>query len=759
MASIAASQAHPSHYLYQSVDQASTELATNTETLELFPMREGQNISQFLAEVDWDKLKNTYSDLLDSYVSWINENWASTDESTINFTNFKAKILDAPKINSKKFNADVFGKIHAELTHVRQLLDDESIPLDTRKSICNDIAFRMAKCTEGFKTDLQVSLMLLLAAKEGCQGDIQRKRLEAAKQIARQTIEHRAYNSAWEIHAVNYLVSSVAIQYGLPSFQIDDYIQNQTVRSIASRTVVNVFRETLELRLSPCGIYRAIVDNCLEHYQNAILASGISIGQCFTIQQLPTGQITDQITVCTASIGEYIKDFSFQFPLILEEVSHDAEVSPETEQLYRITLQKLKFELMNHIINNLVTRIDSYSPCLETWDLSHRVLSNNTVDHCRLCFEDELYFYIEDEGSKRAVTLQDLSTFEFHDFSLSSKYALMSEAIINCYDCQVLNDYYINTINKLKNSTLKAELTDVLVAHLQDPEASIAVDKWITQLAKSADSFDIKTTPLVDLTIFDEKPLVQFLSTLSAYTQSKDDKLGWSLIKNFHEQLSCSLLKSLFTLSSLKSYILSACAADNDKALKLLMTVASVNGSYSKTLITTHFLPMNVFYRAIHLCIIHKATGCLGMLLTQHKDQINLIAGIDTGLTPLHLAIIFNNDIGVQQLLSADADINAQSKNGYTAMHWAIYYRRTDLVKCLLNNSPNLYLQDAKGQNCYMTAKKSTITEIANVVSHATVEPKDMGIDEEDMDIDAKPQGVEFEDMIMPSLITNNTSD
>lgn len=70
------------------------------------------------------------------------------------------------------------------------------------------------------------------------------------------------------------------------------------------------------------------------------------------------------------------------------------------------------------------------------------------------------------------------------------------------------------------------------------------------------------------------------------------------------------------------------------------------------------------------------------------------------GTTPLILAARLAIEGMVEDLINADADINAADNNGKTALHWAAAVNNRDATLTLLQHSANRDAQDNKVQHC-----------------------------------------------------------
>lgn len=74
----------------------------------------------------------------------------------------------------------------------------------------------------------------------------------------------------------------------------------------------------------------------------------------------------------------------------------------------------------------------------------------------------------------------------------------------------------------------------------------------------------------------------------------------------------------------------------------------------------------------------------------------NLNARMHDGTTPLILAARLAIEGMVEDLINADADINAADNSGKTALHWAAAVNNVDAVNILLAHGANRDAQDDK---------------------------------------------------------------
>lgn len=71
----------------------------------------------------------------------------------------------------------------------------------------------------------------------------------------------------------------------------------------------------------------------------------------------------------------------------------------------------------------------------------------------------------------------------------------------------------------------------------------------------------------------------------------------------------------------------------------------------------------------------------------------------------------------VAQLLQAGEDVNAQNAQGNSALHYAVATDNADMVRLLLNNGANLYLENDKGWTPLKIAEKKDVKNVSVVLA------------------------------------------
>lgn len=96
----------------------------------------------------------------------------------------------------------------------------------------------------------------------------------------------------------------------------------------------------------------------------------------------------------------------------------------------------------------------------------------------------------------------------------------------------------------------------------------------------------------------------------------------------------------------------------------------------------------------LHAAVAADALGVFQILLRNRATNLN--ARMNEGTTPLILAARLAIEGMVQDLISAEADINAADNSGKTALHWAAAVNNVEAVNILLAHGANRDAQDDK---------------------------------------------------------------
>ncbi len=86
----------------------------------------------------------------------------------------------------------------------------------------------------------------------------------------------------------------------------------------------------------------------------------------------------------------------------------------------------------------------------------------------------------------------------------------------------------------------------------------------------------------------------------------------------------------------------------------------------------------------IHIAVQSGNERILGMLLRQDTEGIN--CPDSNGRTPLFHGAILDNEPVVQMLLAHGARIGLLDKEGRSPLHWAVLYRRLEVLRALLEH-------------------------------------------------------------------------
>lgn len=98
----------------------------------------------------------------------------------------------------------------------------------------------------------------------------------------------------------------------------------------------------------------------------------------------------------------------------------------------------------------------------------------------------------------------------------------------------------------------------------------------------------------------------------------------------------------------------------------------------------------------LHAAVAADALGVFQILLRNRATNLN--ARMHEGTTPLILAARLAIEGMVQDLISAEADINAADNSGKTALHWAAAVNNVEAVNILLAHGANRDAQDDKDE-------------------------------------------------------------
>lgn len=98
----------------------------------------------------------------------------------------------------------------------------------------------------------------------------------------------------------------------------------------------------------------------------------------------------------------------------------------------------------------------------------------------------------------------------------------------------------------------------------------------------------------------------------------------------------------------------------------------------------------------LHAAVAADAMGVFQILLRNRATNLN--ARMHDGTTPLILAARLAIEGMVEDLITADADINASDNSAKTALHWAAAVNNVDAVNILLTHGANRDAQDEKDE-------------------------------------------------------------
>lgn len=145
----------------------------------------------------------------------------------------------------------------------------------------------------------------------------------------------------------------------------------------------------------------------------------------------------------------------------------------------------------------------------------------------------------------------------------------------------------------------------------------------------------------------------------------------------------------------------------------------------------------------LHTAIAADALGVFQILLRSRATNLN--SRMHDGTTPLILAARLAIEGMVEDLITAEADINASDNSGKTALHWAAAVNNVDAVNILLMHQANRDAQDEKDETpLFLAARegsleacKALLDNFANreITDHMDRSPRDVAMERQHHDI------------------------
>eukprot|EP01043_Picozoa_sp_COSAG02_P035194 COSAG02_NODE_2505_length_8656_cov_6.225950_4_plen_446_part_00 len=127
----------------------------------------------------------------------------------------------------------------------------------------------------------------------------------------------------------------------------------------------------------------------------------------------------------------------------------------------------------------------------------------------------------------------------------------------------------------------------------------------------------------------------------------------------------------------------------------------------------------------LHYAAVNSSTACLQELLTAGRGIPEVInARSKEGQTALHFAVVWECADHVQLLLEAEADVDAANEFGATPLHWACERGAHDVMRVLLDHSPpaNAELVDDCGRTpLHVAAENDMLREAMILVKECGV--------------------------------------
>jgi ankyrin repeat protein len=108
------------------------------------------------------------------------------------------------------------------------------------------------------------------------------------------------------------------------------------------------------------------------------------------------------------------------------------------------------------------------------------------------------------------------------------------------------------------------------------------------------------------------------------------------------------------------------------------------------------------------------------VFLVFHKDIVTASRdNKEKAQTSLIEAVKLKDAPGVKQLLDAHADVTAQDKDKFTALHWAAHRGSAEIVKMLIDAEANLNTRDKDGNTAIHIALEQSYLSIARTLIDA----------------------------------------
>ncbi len=701
------SSPRPQHYLYAMTQSVGNDLESLSDCLCIFPQYDGQTIGDFILENDRAVLKDSYSELIETFKTWITINFDNPESLIKNIDLYFGKVYGEGANTSDYFLSYAHGGIRKNLMVILQLLNNSKISLDIRKKACDDIAFRMAECTQGIHAELQICRINLETALLGKPGLIQRLRFERAQQTAKEFIKPKNCKIEWEDHVINALTNYVADDFGLPKIEDKETSDNE-VAYVINNSDLNNFKALLKYHLSPAEILHCLTDYCVQAYQQALACCRMYPGESYSLRQLATGAVNAQIKMTTKHIEPLLKGFDFSF--------NDVIFEKDNSDLYTVSLSRLRNKLSLHLSTNLNDQSTVTTHQEPSWKIS-RQFSNNRTFYKKLYFFNDTLFYIKGyDDTQAAVTVADLVFLNLSDIDNELLFSLFHQAIVNTVDFKTLCDFYFNELRKPKFDKIKSMLMPLIFQKLADSE-------FLTSTTDTIRSNRSLTAPHLEFPLLFLPEVVRPLKVTVALMERNYQLCPTPKVRNefcdckFIQYASATFLCKIFSESELIKLAKEAVKQDHSEALMVLLKTQKISNMQETKYTLIHSSPTKLTFNLLHFCIVNNANNCLRVMIPEFSNELEETCHLDWTYTPLHLAIIFNKPIAVGMLLDAGAKINAKSRYGYTPMHWAIYYNHEEIVRQLMNNvrKPNLTITDEKHQTARQLSKTNLkIQQIIN---------------------------------------------
>ncbi len=665
-----------------------------------YPTHPAQTISQYLADQGVDELNKFYCVLLNKFKTWLDENAQSLTGAERLFDTFFDKLTaDEAEDDLRQI---AFGRGRLELEAILKLLSDNRIPITVRISECVSVASALTGCPEQLCAKLETSRTNLKTAGDRILSVIQDARLEKAREIALEMLKDIGHEHSCAVdHAVNDLINFAAEK--LPHFDLpaikpeEDYPYGEALQKDITEDFKAIFKDKLEFHLAADSVFPHLVRRGLNLFKKALSDSNIHLEHDYD-QEFLTDEIIERIKENTKPVQPLIQGFGIYFGNIIKK-------TPGSQgTLYSISQKNLRAFVAEIMLKNMKSvRISPESVekqwvlCrLETLGFIYKSYAADSAE--TLLLRHGLHFCLDGDVilpfTTKALELRHLQGFTRPLCIPRQFYNLYREAIANTTEISELRNFCLTRFASL-NTEMRECVTPALVEQIRE-QIKIKLSAE-TKPSLTPDPIPLDSAFSPALTVV----WIEYNYFICDSTQVLNKFRDMKHLKH----ASPDFLKAAFSVKQLEKLALSAVDHDHDDALKALLATGQVSDIMtSRYCYTQGLFPSLLKLNLLQLCVYDKKDRCLKALLTPFKDKLEQSCYSGWTCAALHLAVIKKNYSAIGLLVYAGADINAQSKKGYTPLHWAITESdRKAVVKlvnaALENKQPiNLLIKDNQGK-------------------------------------------------------------